>query len=273
MLRRLVWPRICPFSEMIKNFSYTMNQLLAFFLLLYIPNCLIAQAKLHFPITVINIDTLIEGELHTVKFPFQNSGTDTLRLTGVHSSCGCTIPSWQAHNLLSGQWDTILATYNSVGHLGNIGKFVYIESNGGKSDVKIDGMVIPFSTDMRIYYGSGGKLIQYHVKKTKTESHLFFDIKKDELGKYSGDISLVISNSALLPKVLSIDQAEMEAKGINIKVLKQAGMAITYVQPYNALLENKSSYIYRFSFQNFENTSLNLLLDKEEIKIYFAFEK
>ena len=250
-----------------------MNRLLYLLLLLLMSVLLPAQAILFFPLTNVSLDTMIEGELRTIKFPFQNRGNGTLLLSNVHSSCGCTVPAWKPKNILAGQWDTIQATYNSVGHLGNIGKTVYVESNGGKADLRIDGQVLSFEQDLRLYYGTGGTLVHYEVTKNDTSDHLYFDIQKNAEGKYSGDVSFVISNESLIPKILSIGKAEMEAKGIGIKVLRQANMSITYAEPYDNKLENKVSFIYRFSFTKNKNTSLHMLLDKAQILVHFNFEK
>ena len=124
-----------------------------------------------------------------------------------------------------------------------------------------------------MYYGTGGTLVHYEVTKNDTSDHLYVDIQKNAEGKYSGDVSFVISNESLIPKILSIGKAEMEAKGIGIKVLRQANMSITYAEPYDNKLENKVSFIYRFSFTKNENTSLLMLLDKAQILVHFNFEK
>jgi hypothetical protein len=96
-----------------------------------------AQARIQCTIDKANLDTLIEGEIITTNFAFQNIGTDNLRLTTVHSSCGCTIPAWKQQAIAPGNWDTIQASYHSVGHVGIINKRVYVESNGGNIELKL----------------------------------------------------------------------------------------------------------------------------------------
>ena len=232
-----------------------------------------AQANIHFSNEKAHLDTLIEGEIKTIAFAFQNKGTDTLRLTNVHSSCGCTIPAWKQHDISPGNWDTIQASYNSVGHLGPINKSVYVESNGGNVELKLDGAVIPFAPDLRLYYGSSGSLVKFKVEKNNTSTTLHFFIHKDAEGKYSGDISLVINNTNPIPKILSFNKTEATAKGINIKVLRQANMTISYAEPYDNKLENDITFIYRFNFQKLENTDLTMILDQQKIKLDFSFEK
>jgi len=231
-----------------------------------------AQARIQFTIDKANLDTLIEGEIKTIFFAFQNKGTDTLRLTNVHSSCGCTIPAWKQHAIAPGNWDTIQASYNSVGHLGPIHKSVYVESNGGNVDLKLDGAVVPFAPDLRLYYGSSGGLVRYEVEKNKTTTTLHFTIFKDADGKYSGDVSLVINNTNPIPKILSISQVELTSKGITVKALRQQNMSISYAEPYDNKLEDKATFIYRFYFQKTKNTDLSMFIDQQKIKLTFSFE-
>jgi Protein of unknown function (DUF1573) len=231
-----------------------------------------AQSLIYFPTDKAHLDTLIEGEIKTMFFAFQNKGDDTLTLTNVHSSCGCAIPAWKQHAIAPGYWDTIQAAYNSVGHLGAIHKSVYVESNGGNVELKLDGAVVPFAPDLRLYYGSSGSLVHYEVEKNKSATTLHFKLYKDAEGKYSGDVSLVINNENLIPKILSISQAELLSKGITVKVLRQQNMSISYAAPYDNKLEDKVTFIYRFYFQKTKNTDLSMLIDQQKIKLTFSFE-
>lgn len=231
-----------------------------------------AQAIIQFPVDQSNLDTLIEGEIKTTQFAFQNIGTDTLRLTNVHSSCGCTIPAWKQQAIAPGKWDTIQAAYHSVGHVGIINKSLYVESNGGNIELKLIGAVVPFASDLRLYYGSSGTLVKYEVEKNKSTTILHFKISKDAAGKYSGDVSLVINNTNPIPKILSLSQSELTTKGISVKVLKQQNMTISYAEPYDNKLEDKATFIYRFNFQKNETTDATMLLDRQSIKLIFSFE-
>ena len=232
-----------------------------------------AQARILFTIDKANLDTLIEGEIITTNFAFQNIGTDTLRLTNVRSSCGCTIPAWKQQAIAPGNWDTIQASYHSVGHVGIINKRVYVESNGGNIELKLEGVVVPFAPDLRLYYGSSGSLVKYEVERHQLATTLHFTIFKDADGKYSGDVSLVINNENPIPKILSISQSELLSKGITVKVLRQQNMTISYTEPFDNKLEDKATFIYRFSFQKNENTDITFRLDQQPIKLIFSFEK
>ena len=232
-----------------------------------------AQARIQCTLDQVNLDTLIEGEIITTNFAFQNIGADTLRLTNVHSSCGCTIPAWKQQAIAPGNWDTIQAYYHSVGHVGIINKRVYVESNGGNIELKLEGAVVPFAPDLRLYYGSSGSLVKYEVKRHQLATTLHFIIFKDADGKYSGDVSLVINNTNPIPKIATFSQSELLAKGITVKVLRQQNMTISYAEPFDNKLENKATFIYRFSFQKNENTDINFRLDQQPIKLIFSFEK
>lgn len=86
--------------------------------------------------------TVIEGQIATHEFTFQNTGTEPLVLNNVQASCGCTTPSWPREPIGTGESAKIVVKYDSNGRPGNFNKSVFIFSNGGDVTLTISGNVI-----------------------------------------------------------------------------------------------------------------------------------
>lgn len=61
-----------------------------FLLLIGVPLVKAVAPAMSFSSASLVLDTLIEGDSALVKFPFVNTGDDTLRILDVRTSCGCT---------------------------------------------------------------------------------------------------------------------------------------------------------------------------------------
>ena len=64
----------------------------------------------------------------TCVFTFTNTGTEPLILSGVRSSCGCTVPKWTGEPVMPGKTGEIEVKYNTNG-VGPINKSVTVNSN------------------------------------------------------------------------------------------------------------------------------------------------
>jgi hypothetical protein len=77
--------------------------------------------------------TLFQGEKAEVTFEVKNVGTDTLLITSVETSCGCTAALASADKILPNGTAKISATFNSTAFYGPISKHVYVRSNDVKN--------------------------------------------------------------------------------------------------------------------------------------------
>lgn len=104
------------------------------------------ENKIIFPEQSYNFGTLQEsdGEVqHT--FKFVNAGSDSLKLTAVHTSCGCTTPFWDKSALLPGDTGRIVVAFNPLNKPGGFEKTITV-TNTGIPEItllKITGFVEP----------------------------------------------------------------------------------------------------------------------------------
>jgi hypothetical protein len=69
-------------------------------------------------------------------FKFVNTGEDSIKLTSVRASCGCTTPYWVKSALMPGDTGNIEVAYNPLNRPGNFSKTVTIRTSG-EPDTKI----------------------------------------------------------------------------------------------------------------------------------------
>ncbi|MCU0416143.1 MAG: DUF1573 domain-containing protein [Cytophagaceae bacterium] len=72
---------------------------------------------------------VIQGQTVSYTFVFTNSGTDTLVISRVIPSCGCTVADTFTKVIPPGQKGEILVQFNSTGRVGIITKSLTILSN------------------------------------------------------------------------------------------------------------------------------------------------
>lgn len=70
-----------------------------------------------------------QGEKVTYVFKYKNTGTDTLRIDNIVSSCGCTVPNSYERVVAPGANASITVEFNSAGKMGVINKTLTILSN------------------------------------------------------------------------------------------------------------------------------------------------
>jgi hypothetical protein len=90
------------------------------------------------------------GELEELRegvdysFQFMNESPDTLRITYVKASCGCTIPGWTKEPIAPGGKGEVKAHYNTYNRPGAFNKSLRINwANGAKQTLYIQGNVLP----------------------------------------------------------------------------------------------------------------------------------
>ena len=84
------------------------------------------------------------GTSKTIELAFTNTGTKTLVLADVYTTCGCTTVDWPRDPFLPGKSGTIKLTYNPTEE-GPFNKTVTIYTNAenNKEVIQIEGIVIP----------------------------------------------------------------------------------------------------------------------------------
>jgi hypothetical protein len=78
-------------------------------------------------------------------FKFINSGTDSIKLTSVRASCGCTTPFWEKNALMPGDTGKIEVAYNPLNRPGKFDKTVVVRTSGEPETklLRITGYVKP----------------------------------------------------------------------------------------------------------------------------------
>lgn len=96
-----------------------------------------AQNTIKFLEMEYDFGSVIEGELATHLFYFENQGSDSLKLSSVQPSCGCTSPNWPRQAFMEGETGEIKVTYNSQGRLGQFYKSIQVTSNGSEQPLNL----------------------------------------------------------------------------------------------------------------------------------------
>jgi len=78
-------------------------------------------------------------------FKFINSGTDSVKLTSVRASCGCTTPFWEKEALMPGDTGKVEVAYNPLNRPGKFTKTITIRTSGQPETklLRISGYVEP----------------------------------------------------------------------------------------------------------------------------------
>lgn len=85
--------------------------------------------KVEFTDKVFDFGTIIQGESVKHTYKFKNTGNKPLVINEVHSSCGCTVPSYSDEPIKPQSDGFIKVTFNSAGKSGNQYKVVTIVTN------------------------------------------------------------------------------------------------------------------------------------------------
>jgi hypothetical protein len=79
--------------------------------------------------SVFDFGKIIQGETVTYTFKFKNTGDKPLVITEVHTSCGCTVPTYSDKPITPGSEGYIKATFNSAGKSGDQYKVITVNTN------------------------------------------------------------------------------------------------------------------------------------------------
>lgn len=102
------------------------------------------QAIITFDKVEHDFGSLLQGEVVTYSFHFTNTGNAPLIISGVGSSCGCTVGDFPREPIAPGQTGDIKITYNSTGHHGFQSRVLTVMSNTNpaKTVLRIKGKVL-----------------------------------------------------------------------------------------------------------------------------------
>lgn len=87
-------------------------------------------------------------------FTYFNQGDEPLVITGVRTSCGCTVADYDREAVFPGDSAVIRATYDPAGRLGRFEKSIYVSSNGDikKTELRIRGVVVGGEASVKNLY-------------------------------------------------------------------------------------------------------------------------
>lgn len=87
--------------------------------------------------TKFDFGTIKEGEVVKHTFSFKNTGNQTLIISEVKVTCGCTTPDWTRTPVAPGQTGYITAQFNSTGKPGQNHKVITVVSNSVTGNVPL----------------------------------------------------------------------------------------------------------------------------------------
>lgn len=88
---------------------------------------------------------ITQGEKVEFTFKFQNTGTESLIISNVLTTCGCTAPTWPKDPIPPKEKGEIKVVFNSAGKMGKQNKVITIISNSvkQKDQITITANVLP----------------------------------------------------------------------------------------------------------------------------------
>ena len=78
---------------------------------------------------------IIQDSIVTTNYVITNEGSDTLKITKVSASCGCTAVMPEKNELKPGESTNIKVTFNSKGRSGKQSKIITVETNDPANSV------------------------------------------------------------------------------------------------------------------------------------------
>ncbi len=90
-----------------------------------------------FPDTVHNFGRVYEGEEVTHGFTFTNTGKKPLLISGVTTSCGCTVADYPKEPVLPGESGILKVNFRSTGQTGYEEKSVAVQTNTARGTIPL----------------------------------------------------------------------------------------------------------------------------------------
>ena len=115
-----------------------------------------AQGVLTFETESYDFGSIAEGEKPTYTFRFTNTGDESVTITHVQPSCGCTAPSYSTDPVTPSEMGEIMVEYNSDGRPGDFNKTISVQAQGAANSyttLRITGTVIPVNIQNGVVQG------------------------------------------------------------------------------------------------------------------------
>jgi hypothetical protein len=96
------------------------------------------------------------------RFEFMNSGSGSLSISNVRTTCGCTIPVWTKEPVIPGKSGFVEVEFNPEGRAGDFHKTIQIQSTAANANMflTISGTVVPALKEEELHYQLGGLAIK-----------------------------------------------------------------------------------------------------------------
>lgn len=235
-----------------------------------------------------------EGETVKHRFEFMNIGTQTVNITGVRASCGCTTPQYSKDPIPANGSGFIDVEYNSVGRPGAFDKKIFVENNGSPSMIvlTVKGSARPAPLTGKDLSTQGGLLFSEGVvdignwKKDDVFRHV---VKVQNLSDApikitshvaDGDVKVsyppysIMSGEKVSVAVLFSPSARKSGKVTSKIVLKtnDKNQPEKVIQLRGSLSGSEKSLLFSPQIQ-FEKTFIDLgdVLQHESVPVHFAF--
>lgn len=173
-----------------------------------------AQGKIEFEKNTHDFGVVEEGATPTYLFYFKNIGDDTVRLSSVKPSCGCTSPFWSKDPIAPGDTGSIKVVYNSKGRPGPFNKAVNVVSNAENEHIVVHIRGIVNKAEEKPVYTAEQLANSPKININKT-NHNFGKIEKNKNKSYS----FVVSNTGKDP--LKINNVQAGCKCVTFKISKE----------------------------------------------------
>ena len=94
-------------------------------------------ARIKFEESLYDFGDIMQGEVVTHTFTFENIGSETLVISNVLTTCGCTATDWPRQPIEPGKRGQIKASFNTNGKLGKQAKIITVVSNAENMHEKV----------------------------------------------------------------------------------------------------------------------------------------
>ena len=227
-----------------------------FLYILFLTFCFSAvnAQKLSFEVSEYNFGNIQElGGIATYRFVYRNLGVKPLIINTVHTSCGCTSPSWTREPVLPEKSGYIDVSFDPRERPGNFVKSITVKSNGGDTILYISGNVWPRPETVAAEYPF--LLFDLRLKKTTVNFNkvLFSNTATAEIEVYNptkANLKIESQNTDYAIVTPKPQILKPGAKGVIKCVFKpSAYKKFDYVQFEVPLFVN--TYEYKLTFKAF----------------------
>ena len=161
-----------------------------------LPSLLFSQAKLKLSSgTEFDFGEIYKGKVVDKKIAIQNDGTDTLHISNVSTSCGCTATMLSRSDIPPSDTGSLLITFNSKTFNGKVEKAVTFETNDStQKKVRI------------IFHANITTVIEL------SPDHVFFNLVKIDSANVKSITLTNVSKSPLVIKSISSDRDDLQVE-------------------------------------------------------------